>query len=73
MNVIVDNLTELIGNTPILRPNSFSKLAKITDSELLFKLEYFNPLGSVKDRIAYAMIVDAEEKGLLVFCRLLLC
>lgn len=65
MSVIVDNLTELIGNTPILKPNSFSKLAKITDSELLLKLEYFNPLGSVKDRIAYAMIVDAEEKGLL--------
>ena len=65
MNVIVDNLTELIGDTPILRPNSFSKLAKITDSELLFKLEYFNPLGSVKDRIAYAMIIDSEEKGLL--------
>jgi len=65
MNIIVDNLTELIGNTPILRPNSFSKLAKITDSELLFKLEYFNPLGSVKDRIAYAMIIDSEEKGLL--------
>ena len=65
MSVIVDNLTELIGNTPILRPNSFSKLAKITNSELLLKLEYFNPLGSIKDRIAYSMIVDAEEKGLL--------
>jgi cysteine synthase A len=64
MAVIVDNLTELIGNTPLLRPNSFSKLAKL-NSELLLKLEYFNPLGSVKDRIGNAMVVDAEKKGLL--------
>lgn len=65
MSVIVDNLTDLIGNTPILHPVSFSKLAKIEDSRLLLKLEYFNPLGSIKDRIAYAMVVDAEKKGLL--------
>jgi cysteine synthase A len=64
MAVIVDNLTELIGNTPLLRPNSFAKLARV-QGELLFKLEYFNPLGSVKDRIGNAMIVDAEKKGLL--------
>jgi cysteine synthase A len=64
MAVIVDNLTELIGNTPLLRPNSFSKLAKL-NGELLLKLEYFNPLGSVKDRIGNAMVVDAEKKGLL--------
>lgn len=63
--VIVDNLVELIGSTPVLRPAKFSKLAKINDSELLLKLEYFNPAGSVKDRIAYAMIDDAEKKGLL--------
>jgi len=62
---IVENLTELIGDTPVLKPLAFSKLAKIKESELLFKLEYFNPLGSVKDRIAYAMITDAEKKGLL--------
>lgn len=65
MSRIVENLTELIGDTPILKPLAFSKLAKIRESELLFKLEYFNPLGSVKDRIAYSMINDAEEKGLL--------
>lgn len=65
MSVIVNNLTELIGNTPLLRPNTFKQLAKIKEVELLFKLEYFNPLGSVKDRIAFAMITDAEEKGLL--------
>ncbi len=63
MSVIVNNLTELIGNTPILRPAAFKRLAKINESDLLLKLEYFNPLGSVKDRIAYAMIKDAEERG----------
>lgn len=64
MAAVVENLTELIGNTPLLHPNSFSRLAKVT-ARLLFKLEYFNPLGSVKDRIANAMILDAEQKGLL--------
>jgi cysteine synthase A len=62
---IVDSLTALIGGTPILRPVKFGALAGIDESELLFKLEYFNPLGSVKDRIAYAMVTDAEERGLL--------
>jgi len=64
-NIIVDNLVELIGNTPILRSKSFAELAKVAESELLFKLEYFNPLGSIKDRLAHAMIQDAEEKGTL--------
>ena len=64
MSAVVENLTELIGNTPLLHPNAFTRLAKL-NATLLFKLEYFNPLGSVKDRIANAMIVDAEEKGLL--------
>jgi cysteine synthase A len=62
---IVNSLTDLIGNTPVLNPKRFSALAGISESELLFKLEYFNPLGSVKDRIAYAMISDAEENGIL--------
>lgn len=65
MSRIVENLTDLIGDTPILKPLAFSKLAKIEDADLLLKLEYFNPLGSVKDRIAYSMITDAEEQGLL--------
>lgn len=65
MSVIVNNLTELIGNTPMLCPKRLLKLAKLEDANLLFKLEYFNPLGSVKDRIAYAMIQDAKEKGVL--------
>jgi cysteine synthase A len=65
MSSVVNNLTELIGNTPVLRPEAFKKLAKIKESDLLLKLEYFNPLGSVKDRIAFSMIADAEEKGIL--------
>lgn len=58
------NLTELIGNTPLLKANKFLKEYHL-EAELYFKLEYFNPAGSVKDRIAYAMITDAEEKGIL--------
>ncbi|MDR1438438.1 MAG: pyridoxal-phosphate dependent enzyme, partial [Clostridiales bacterium] len=65
MGKLVNNLTQLIGDTPVLRPENFNKLAKITESDLLFKLEYFNPLGSVKDRIAYSMVADAEKKGAL--------
>lgn len=61
---IFHNLTELIGNTPLLEPQNFSKKRSIS-ARILAKLEYFNPLGSVKDRIGYAMISDAEEKGLL--------
>jgi cysteine synthase A len=64
-NIIVDNLTGLVGETPMLRPKRFIKLAGITEADLLLKLEYFNPLSSVKDRIAKAMIEDAEEKGVL--------
>ncbi|MDR0550014.1 MAG: cysteine synthase A [Deltaproteobacteria bacterium] len=64
MSNAVDSLTDLIGNTPLLRPKNFLKLAKVK-ADLLFKLEYFNPAGSVKDRIALSMILDAEEKGLL--------
>ncbi|NLO90114.1 MAG: cysteine synthase A [Clostridia bacterium] len=59
---VYDNLTELIGGTPLLR---LKPLAQGTDAEVLGKLEYFNPAGSVKDRIGYAMIRDAEEKGLI--------
>ena len=61
---VANNLTELIGNTPLLRPRAFARLANL-EGDLLLKLEYFNPLGSVKDRIAYAMIDDAREKGIL--------
>ncbi|MDR2394857.1 MAG: cysteine synthase A [Treponema sp.] len=64
-NRVVDNLTELVGDTPLLRPRRFMRLAGIEGADLLLKLEYFNPLSSVKDRIAKAMIEDAEAKGLL--------
>lgn len=57
---IYNSITELIGNTPLLRLNSFETKAKI-----FAKLEYFNPAGSVKDRVAYSIINDAEEKGVL--------
>jgi cysteine synthase A len=60
----VNSITELIGNTPLLRPSNLLK-EKGLDAQILLKLEYFNPLGSVKDRIAYAMIIDAEENGRL--------
>ncbi|MDQ0256613.1 cysteine synthase A [Evansella vedderi] len=59
---IAKNLTELIGRTPLLRLNGISDA---TGAEVLGKLEYFNPLGSVKDRIGNAMITAAEEAGLL--------
>lgn len=65
MSQIKESALELIGNTPILKLNGYAKKAGITDSTILAKLEYLNPAGSVKDRIALAMIEDAEKKGLL--------
>lgn len=62
---INENVLELIGNTPLLRASRYSKAAGIEGKALLAKLEYLNPAGSVKDRIAYAMIEDAEQKGIL--------
>lgn len=59
---IANNLTDLIGNTPLLRLN---RVTDGVDAEIVVKVESFNPGGSVKDRIGYAMIRDAEEKGLL--------
>jgi len=64
MALIHQNLTDLIGNTPLLQLNRYGK-SKAVKANLIAKLEYFNPLGSVKDRIAYAMITDAEERGVL--------
>jgi len=61
---IYKSLTELIGKTPLLELTNYEKNNDLK-AKLLAKLEYFNPAGSVKDRIAYAMIADAEEKGLL--------
>ena len=62
---IKESALELIGNTPILKLNKYSAKREITDATVLAKLEYLNPAGSVKDRIAFAMIEDAEAKGLL--------
>ncbi|TVY02209.1 cysteine synthase A [Cohnella terricola] len=64
MSKIAKNLTELIGNTPLLEIANFASLNG-AGARLIAKLEYFNPAGSVKDRIGFAMIKDAEEKGLL--------
>jgi len=58
------NLTELIGNTPLLELTNYNKMHQL-EAQIIAKLEYFNPAGSVKDRIGFAMIKDAEERGLL--------
>ena len=64
MAKIYESVTELIGRTPLLEAKNFAKNRNI-NAKLITKLEYFNPAGSVKDRIALAMIEDAEKKGLL--------
>lgn len=64
MSKIAKSLTDLIGNTPLLELSNYNKENNL-DAKLIAKLEYFNPLGSVKDRIGLAMIADSEEKGLL--------
>ena len=64
MTKIAKQLTDLIGQTPLVELNKFSK-EKGIDTPIVAKVEYFNPGGSVKDRIALAMIEDAEQKGLL--------
>ena len=64
MTKIAKQLTELIGNTPLLELTKFSE-AKGLETPIIAKVEFFNPGGSVKDRIALAMIEDAEKKGLL--------
>lgn len=65
MRQIKESASELIGGTPILKLNRYTEKAGIKDTVILAKLEYLNPAGSVKDRIALAMIEDAEKKGLL--------
>jgi cysteine synthase A len=64
MSKIAKKLTDLIGNTPLLELTDYNKENGV-QGELIAKLEYFNPGGSVKDRIGYAMVQDAEEKGIL--------
>ena len=64
MSKIAKNLTDLIGNTPLMELANYSKKNNLS-AKLIAKLEYFNPAGSIKDRIAKSMIDDAEAKGLL--------
>lgn len=65
MKHIIESSLDLIGNTPILNASRYVANAEITDATILAKLEYLNPTGSVKDRAALMMILDAEEKGIL--------
>jgi cysteine synthase A len=64
MSKIAKQLTDLVGNTPLLELSNYNALKELP-ATIIAKLEYFNPAGSVKDRIALAMINDAEAKGLL--------
>ena len=63
MGSIKESAVELIGGTPILKISRYGAAEGVEGVTLLAKLEYLNPAGSVKDRIALAMIEDAEEKG----------
>lgn len=62
---IYESVTELIGGTPLLHAKNFAKSRGIEDANILTKLEYFNPAGSVKDRVAASMIAEAEKSGKL--------
>ncbi|MEN6457264.1 MAG: cysteine synthase A [Prolixibacteraceae bacterium] len=64
MTKIASNLTDLIGNTPLLELSNFNKKNQL-EATIIAKLEYFNPAGSIKDRIGFAMIEAAEKQGLL--------
>lgn len=61
MSGIAQNVTDLIGNTPLVQVNRLNR----SKAQVVAKLEYFNPASSVKDRIANAMIEDAEKNGKL--------
>lgn len=65
MGRIYQKATELIGGTPLMHVNRFSKENGVKEGQILAKLEYLNPAGSIKDRVALKMVEDAEEKGIL--------
>ena len=65
MSEIKKSAIELVGETPIVEISRYSEAAGVTGATILAKLEYLNPAGSVKDRVALSMIEDAEEKGIL--------
>src|SRR5210317_1001539 len=62
MSKVYDNIVQTIGKTPLVRLN---RVSEGVEAKILLKCEFFNPLGSVKDRIGMAMIEDAERKGVL--------
>ena len=64
MTKIAKKLSDLIGSTPLVELTGIEKNNQL-NAQIIAKLEYFNPAGSVKDRIAYAMVEDAEKNGLL--------
>ncbi len=64
MGKIYQGITDLIGGTPLMRAGNFIRKQGL-EADILVKLEYFNPAGSVKDRVAMAMIMDAEKRGIL--------
>ncbi|MCD8381254.1 MAG: cysteine synthase A [Lachnospiraceae bacterium] len=65
MSEVKESALDLVGNTPVLKLNRYSQAAGIEGVTVIAKLEYLNPAGSVKDRVAMAMIKDAEQKGIL--------
>ena len=65
MSDVKKSALELVGATPVLEISKYGKAAEATDANIFAKLEYLNPAGSVKDRVALAMIEDAEAKGIL--------
>ena len=65
MSKYIESSLELVGGTPLLKLNRYTEKAGVKDSNIFAKLEYLNPAGSVKDRVALSMIKDAEERGIL--------
>ena len=65
MSKIVESSLELIGNTPMLKASCYAAKVHATHANLFAKLEYLNPAGSIKDRVALAMVEDAEKTGIL--------
>jgi cysteine synthase len=65
MGRIYDSIIDTIGRTPLVRAPNVSRALGVTDADVVFKLESFNPMSSVKDRIGYSMILDAIEKGVI--------
>lgn len=65
MSKVLESSVELIGKTPVLKVSRYAEKANVKDATILAKLEYLNPAGSVKDRIALAMIEEAEKSGVL--------